>query len=1074
MKKINISDLFEQEDVFKGIRKSAIDTIETLQKVQTELKESAKVIQNDIKNSSTNSAKGLKEFSDAAKAASQVMKDSATIAKQQAQAEQQKIKVDQELVKLEKLKAQEIARANKEAEKAAKLAANESSAYAKLSAELNKARKAYKDLAVTNQTNTQEAAELLSTINKLDKQLKQVDATVGQHQRKVGDYEGATRNLKTELRALTRELMNMETSDPRFQEMTQRAGELKDQISDTQAVVKATAGSAMENFAGATAKVGQIGVAAFQGMESSMVLLGVQNEAVLESMQKLQALAGLGDALQTLGGLGDMLTEIRAGFTAAISKIVAFTTAKNADTAATVANATATEAQGVATVATTAATTGATGAMKLLRLALIGTGIGALIIGLGLLVANFDKVMGALTPVIDGFKSFSDWIGITNFKQAEQDEKVKKSAENRMAQIKKEKELREKTFASLERNYSSQDKAMDRQIKLLKAQGKDTTTLERARLKATIRYQTNLQAETYQMWVQNKEKNKLILAELRAIAVREKDFTEYNKFLKESSDSQNELAKENLQAKEARLDAINELAVFEAEVLQAAQENYTKNENKTAAESIDIKRRLEDDKMRLEKESRQKELTQLEIDYKRKREDAANELKNDAQKGAKLAQLDAQWTENKRADRKAINDKWDKIELDAEKKMIAEMRTADQENYEIEKQLRDAQTQNMAEGISKEKKIRENAFQDELWNLQNMLDEQKISREQYDEFVKQATTKRNTDINEIENSFEAKRRAARLSSLEGKQKEEYQKEIDFKDELAELDKLKKDGAYASEEEYLKAVELLRKKYFNKEKETEEQKWQTAQEFANKTTEYFKAQSDERISQMDKEISAAEKQADYYRELAANGNINAQQSLAEQERIIAESNRRKEREQKRQQRMELANTIYQTYAGHAAKDPETALMKTIKDASLLQAFISTLPMFYEGTETTVSNALGMPQLPGKDGHIIRVDGAEKILNPKLSAMTGNMTTEQIAKVAQDYQNGKLIGLGTASQLANALDFHVMVSKLDELTNVIKQKPETNIELGEITQSAMEIVKSTRKGNTTVYNRFKVRS
>ena len=122
------------------------------------------------------------------------------------------------------------ARATKEAEKAAKLAANDSSAYAKLSAELNKARKAYKDLAVTNQTNTQEAQDLLQTITKLDQQLKEVDATVGQHQRNVGNYEGAVTNLKKELRDLTRQLQNMSTTDPRFQEMTQRAGELKDQM----------------------------------------------------------------------------------------------------------------------------------------------------------------------------------------------------------------------------------------------------------------------------------------------------------------------------------------------------------------------------------------------------------------------------------------------------------------------------------------------------------------------------------------------------------------------------------------------------------------------------------------------------------------------------------------------------------------------------------------------------------------------------------------------------------------------------------------------------------------------------
>ncbi|MFO0007452.1 MAG: hypothetical protein ACK559_40690, partial [bacterium] len=114
----------------------------------------------------------------------------------------------------------------------------------------------------------------------------------------VGNYEGATKSLKLQLRELTQALQNMDASDPQFQEMAQRAGELKDQISDTQAVVKATAGSAMENFAGATAKAGQIGVAAFQGVDSSMQLLVVENENVLEGMRRLQALAGLGDALK--------------------------------------------------------------------------------------------------------------------------------------------------------------------------------------------------------------------------------------------------------------------------------------------------------------------------------------------------------------------------------------------------------------------------------------------------------------------------------------------------------------------------------------------------------------------------------------------------------------------------------------------------------------------------------------------------------------------------------------------------------------------------------------------------------
>ena len=43
----------------------------------------------------------------------------------------------------------------------------------------------------------------------------------------------------------------------------------------------------------------------------------------------------------------------------------------------------------------------------------------------------------------------------------------------------------------------------------------------------------------------------------------------------------------------------------------------------------------------------------------------------------------------------------------------------------------------------------------------------------------------------------------------------------------------------------------------------------------------------------------------------------------------------------------------------------------------------------------------------------------------------------------------------------------------LKDVVKNKPETNIELGEITTSLMEVVKTTKKGTSTTYNRFKIR-
>jgi len=64
-------------------------------------------------------------------------------------------------------------------------------AYRRLSKELNDQRKRYKDLAAAEQESSQEARDLIVSIDALDKKLKGIDATVGQFQRNVGGYTQA-------------------------------------------------------------------------------------------------------------------------------------------------------------------------------------------------------------------------------------------------------------------------------------------------------------------------------------------------------------------------------------------------------------------------------------------------------------------------------------------------------------------------------------------------------------------------------------------------------------------------------------------------------------------------------------------------------------------------------------------------------------------------------------------------------------------------------------------------------------------------------------------------------------------
>jgi hypothetical protein len=1018
-KKISSSDLFEQEDLFKGVRDSASKTLAVFNELQAELKATAQGLKTELAANTQASTAQLKQFSAASEQANKLMQQAVQIEKLKAQADQQKIKAEQEIVKLQKMQAQETARLAKEQEKAAKLASNEASAYSKLSKELSGLKRKYQDLAVQNQENTAEGKQLLDTITKLDSQLKKVDATVGNHYRNVGNYEGATKSLKLQLRELTQALQNMDESDPRFQQMAQQAGELRDRISDTQAVVKATAGTAMENFAGATAKAGEIGVAAFQGVQSSMMLLGVENENILAGMARLQALAGLGDALKTLGGLGDALTEIRAGFTAAIAKTFQFTAAQNAQNVAVNAGGGAFSKMG----------TSAKAALNGIKTGLVATGIGALVVALGLVVAYWDDIKEAVTGVSAEQKKYGEKLKEDVSNSEYKLELLEAQESTMLLQGKSQKEINKLKEKELNNQLELLDADIERQKNEI--QGRiDSEKLYAEYLSWYVRITleamalvTRAIALPFDVVI---EEINLISEMLGKGRMIDKNINQYiSEGLETASDwvakmvfdpgeteKQGKLAIKKLELQRAQIQGKKDAMLLEDKKIDQKYNNDKLNtQNDNAKTEIDIQRRLEDEKMAARDESRKKDLDALALEYKRKLEDAKVELKDDKEQATKIAALEKQYQENIRKGIYDINQKWDAIDKEAEDKLVADMIAGDQKVYEAQKKIRDAETALMDEGIKKEKKIIEDAYQDELWALQNQLDEKKITQEEYDKLTKLAYEKRNKETKAAQDKADL-----------------------------ELDQATK--------------------------KANEEKWKTTQDFAQKTTDFLKKQSDERIALIDKEIAAAEKQADMYRTLAANGNINAKESLAEQERIIAEGNRRKEREQKRQQRMELANTIYQTYASHAAKDPKTALMNTIKDASLLQAFISSLPMFYDGTEDTGAGG----GVDGKGGFHAVLHPHERVIPKSLNDQIGNLTNEQLTRLAMEYQNGRLVGQDVAH---SSMDLAILVNEMKDLKEIIKHKPETNIQLGEITQSAMEIVQSTRKGNTTVYNRFKVR-
>ena len=244
------------------------------------------------------------------------------------------------------------------------------------------------------------------------------------------------------------------------------------------------------------------------------------------------------------------------------------------------------------------------------------------------------------------------------------------------------------------------------------------------------------------------------------------------------------------------------------------------------------------------------------------------------------------------------------------------------------------------------------------------------------------------------------------------------------------------------------------------------------EYVDLVTEYFIKRSNERIDQIEKEIDAAQNQYDTLKKLAEDGNIDAKESLAEQQRIIAEANRAKEAEQRRQERIKLAQAAYEAYERNANDETVTnPLAKTITDITLLRQFIQSIPAFLDGTEDTGANGLGVD---GKGGFHAILHPNERVMTKEQNAMVGSLTNEQLAKVALDYNTGKMIAKGDAAvAMHNPWESALLIQKIDELNATIRNKPETNIELERIVDGAMTITRSTKKGNTLIYNRHKVK-
>lgn len=263
-------------------------------------------------------------------------------------------------------------------------------------------------------------------------------------EKKVIELEVKTnaQSLKAQLREAQADVQNLSnkfgSTSKEASEAAKKAAQLKDAIGDAKALTDAFNPDA--KFNALSTSIGGV-LNGFQAFEGALGLVGVEGEAVQKTLLKVQSAMALSQGLQGLGESIDSFKQLGAVL-------------KNS-----------TAAQGLLTAAQTLYTTvvgTTTGALKLLKLALVTTGIGAIVVGIGLLISKI-----------------SEWSNWTDRAKEKQD-KLNESLDAHQVSLRKDRE--------------EQEKDLDFKLKLAEAEGKSGAEL--LKLKESNSKKTNAQIYT--------------------------------------------------------------------------------------------------------------------------------------------------------------------------------------------------------------------------------------------------------------------------------------------------------------------------------------------------------------------------------------------------------------------------------------------------------------------------------------------------------------------------------------------------------------------------------------------------
>ncbi len=278
---------------------------------------------------------------------------------------------------------------------------------------------------------------------------------------------------------------------------------------------------------------------------------------------------------------------------------------------------------------------------------------------------------------------------------------------------------------------------------------------------------------------------------------------------------------------------------------------------------------------------------------------------------------------------------------------------------------------------------------------------------------------------------------------------------DLKDRLAALEKEKQDWEAAikeadsqSEKDANKTAEDLKKRL---EDEKEERKRQE-EEVIGFTEDALQRKNKLTEDQLNQDLELRKRNIDQQQQLAISGRAN---TLAFEEAAAAKDELRKQQQAIKEQKQARAIALFKliTAAAEHGKDAPAALAEALVTIGIAGAIAGS---YYEGTENVGEDLKGNKMHNGRDGYLIAADGSERIMTGDQNKMVGDMTNEELAQLAYNYQMGNLPyitkqDMSFGENLSNSLliqQFGELTKEISEIKHALKERPVSHIELNKL--------------------------